>query len=303
MTRILLLGKNGQLGSDLQPILAAQYETICYGRDTLDLENPDAIRQVVQDIQPNIIVNAAAYTAVDRAESEPERAIAINGTAPTVMAEEAERLGASLLHVSTDYVFDGQKNTPYLEDDLPHPIGTYGQSKLLGEAGVQKSCDRHIILRTAWVYGAGGRGNFVKTILRLGTDREELRVVVDQVGSPTWTGDLAGAIVQFIPHLNPNAASQSPAKGIYHFTNSGAVSWYDFAVAIFEEAAFLGFPLKLQRIIPISTAEYPTPTDRPAYSVLSGKKLTVLLGCYAPHWRQGLRQMLKQLADAPSTVL
>lgn len=303
MMRILLLGKDGQLGKDLQPILATQYETICYGRDDLDLEDTNAIRQVMQDIQPNIIVNAAAYTAVDRAESERDRAIAINGTAPTVIAEEAQRLGASLLHVSTDYVFDGQKNTPYMEDDLPHPVGAYGQSKLLGETGIQKSCDRHVILRTAWVYGTGGRANFVKTILRIGADREELRVVVDQVGSPTWTGDLSGAIAQFIPYLHPSTISDSSVKGIYHFTNSGAISWYDFAVAIFEEAGSLGFPLKLQRIIPISTAEYPTPASRPAYSVLSGKKIADLLGCYAPHWRQGLRQMLKQLAAAPSTVL
>jgi len=300
MMRILLLGKDGQLGQDLQLKLAAQGEIVCYGRDTLDLENAHSIRQVMRQIQPNIIVNAAAYTAVDQAESEPERAIAINGTAPTILAEEAQKLGAALLHVSTDYVFDGRKNTPYLEEDTPHPIGAYGQSKWLGEKGIQQSCDRYVILRTAWVYGVGGKGNFVKTMLRLGADREELRVVVDQVGSPTWTGDLAGVIAQFITHLYSDMDTQHPMTGIYHFTNSGAISWYDFAVAIFEEAVALDFPLKLQRVIPITTAEYPTPASRPAYSVLSNKKTSTLLGSYAPHWRQGLRQMLKQLAAPQS---
>jgi dTDP-4-dehydrorhamnose reductase len=302
MMRILLLGRDGQLGQDLQLRLAGQEEIkiICCGRDTLDLENAASIRQMVRQVQPDIIINAAAYTAVDRAESEPERAIAINGTAPTILAEEAQKLGAALLHVSTDYVFDGQKNTPYLEDDDPYPVGAYGQSKWLGEKGIRQSCDRYVILRTAWVYGVGGKGSFVKTMLRLGADREELRVVIDQVGSPTWTGDLAGAIAQFIPHLCPATDTQSPITGIYHFTNSGAISWYDFAVAIFEEATTLGFPLKLQRVVPITTAEYPTPASRPAYSVLSNKKTSTLLGSYAPHWRQGLRQMLKQLAAPQS---
>lgn len=295
MMRILLLGKDGQLGQDLQPKLATQGEVICCGRDTLDLENGDSICQIVRQVQPNVIVNAAAYTAVDRAESEPDRAIAVNGTAPAILAEEAQQLGAALIHVSTDYVFDGQKNTPYLEEDVPCPMGAYGQSKWLGEKGVQQSCDHHIILRTAWVYGIGGKGNFVKTMLRLGADREELRVVVDQVGSPTWTGDLAGAIAQFIPHLCPGTGTQRPITGIYHFTNSGAISWYDFAVAIFEEAERLEFPLRLQRVVPITTAEYPTLASRPAYSVLSNKKTSALLGGPAPHWRQGLRQMLKQL--------
>lgn len=303
MRRILLLGKDGQLGQDLQVNLAAQGEMICCGRDTLNLENADSIRQMVRQVQPNIIVNAAAYTAVDRAESELDRAIAINGTAPTILAEEAQRLGASLLHISTDYVFDGQKNTPYLEDDIPHPVGAYGQSKWLGEKGIQQSCDCYIILRTAWVYGVGGRGNFVKTMLRLGADREDVQVVVDQVGSPTWTGDLAKTIAQFIPLLCTAKSTQSSIPGIYHFTNSGAISWYDFAVAIFEEAATLGFPLKLQRVIPITTAEYPTPASRPAYSVLSSKKTLTLLGGSAPYWRQGLRHMLRQLTATQSNVV
>lgn len=295
--RILLIGKNGQLGHDLSPALAALGEVVPVGRETLDLENPDMICQTIQDVCPDVVVNAAAYTAVDRAENEPDRAIAINGVAPRVMAEVAQTIGASMVHVSTDYVFDGRKNTPYLEEDPTHPLSVYGQSKLMGEQGVQQACDRHLILRTAWVHGVGGKGNFVKTMLRLGADREELRVVVDQVGTPTWTGDLAQAISQLVVQLAPGANPSSIA-GIYHYTNSGAISWYDFAVAIFEEAASLGFPLKIQRVFPIPSSEYPTLAARPAYSVLSGSKLSALLGHPAPHWRQSLRHMLKQLSKS-----
>jgi len=180
MTRILLTGIAGQLGSELQHTLVPLGEVMGVDRHKLDLTQPDKIRQVIGEVQPNLIVNAAAYTAVDKAETETERANAINGTAPTIMAEAAQELGAALIHVSTDYIFDGRKNTPYTEDDTPDPINAYGQSKRLGEQGVLKNCDRAIILRTAWVYGAQGKGNFVKTMLRLGAEREELRVVVDQ---------------------------------------------------------------------------------------------------------------------------
>jgi dTDP-4-dehydrorhamnose reductase len=227
---------------------------------------------------------------VDKAETETERANAINGTAPTIMAEAAQQLGAALIHVSTDYIFDGKKNTPYTEDDTPDPINAYGQSKLWGEEGVLKHCDRAMILRTAWVYGAQGKGNFVKTMLRLGAEREELRVVVDQVGTPTWTGDLASAIAQLAQSLKSDTLA-----GIYHFTNSGVTSWYDFAVAIFEEAQQIGFPLQVKQVVPITTAEYPTPAARPAYSVLSTQKISAALGNHPPHWRVSLRQMLQQL--------
>lgn len=295
--RILLIGKDGQLGHDLAPVLATLGEVIPVGRDTVDLAELDTLlKQIVRELRPDAIVNAAAYTAVDRAENEPTLANAINGFAPKAIAEAAQELGAGLIHISTDYVFDGRKNAPYLESDVTNPLGAYGRSKLLGEQVVQQFCDRHIILRTSWVYGIGGKGNFVKTMLRLGAEREELRVVVDQVGSPTWTGDLAQAITNFVLYLDSSTPYHTPTSGIYHYTNSGAVSWYDFAVAIFEEAAPLGFPLKVQRVFPITSDEYPTPASRPAYSVLSGKKTSALLGEPAPHWRQGLRHMLKQLA-------
>ena len=284
--RILLTGADGQLGHELQQTLASWGEVIALTRQELDLSQGEQIRQLVRQIRPSMIVNSAAYTAVDKAESEVELAQAVNGTAPKIMAEEAEKIGALLLQVSTDYVFDGQKNTPYLETDPTHPLSSYGKSKLAGEIGIQQVTDNYLILRTAWVYGVYGKGNFVKTMLRLGQDREELRVVADQVGSPSWAKDIADAIAQLL---------QSETTGIYHFTNSGVVSWYDFAIAIFEEARALGFPLKVQRVIPITTADYPTPATRPAYSVLSGKKITDTLGDYPPYWRDSLRKMLKQL--------
>jgi len=290
MTRILLTGIAGQLGSELQQTLAPLGEVMGVDRHRLDLTKPDQIRQVIGEFKPDLIVNAAAYTAVDKAETETELANAINGTAPTIMAEAAQQLGSALIHVSTDYIFDGKKNTPYTEDDTPNPVNAYGQSKLLGEEGVLKNCDRALILRTAWVYGVQGKGNFVKTMLRLGAERDQLRVVVDQVGTPTWTGDLANAIAQLAQSLKSDTLT-----GIYHFTNSGAISWYDFAVAIFEEAQQIGFPLQVKQVVPITTAEYPTPAARPAYSVLSTQKISAALENHPPHWRVSLRQMLQQL--------
>ncbi|BAI91049.1 dTDP-4-dehydrorhamnose reductase [Arthrospira platensis NCB002] len=289
--RILLTGKNGQLGSELQPLLTPLGEVFAVGRDTLDLAKPDAISSLMAEIKPHIVVNAAAYTAVDKAETETDLATAINGIAPGILAAESQRINAKLIHVSTDYVFDGTQSHPYVETDPTNPLGQYGASKLAGEQAILATDANYAIIRTAWVYGAGGTGNFVKTMLRLSREREELRVVMDQVGTPTWTGDLATAIVQLIPQLN------SETSGIYHYTNSGVTSWYDFAIAIFEEAKLLGVPLKIQQVIPITTAEYPTPARRPAYSVLNGKKLATLLGNHPPQWRSGLRTMLKTLIN------
>ncbi|MEG5014893.1 MULTISPECIES: dTDP-4-dehydrorhamnose reductase [unclassified Microcoleus] len=284
--KILLAGGSGQLAQELQPILLSSGEVIALDRTRLDLSQPESIRQAMAEIKPDLVINSGAYTAVDKAESEPELAYAVNAIAPGIFAEECEKQGASLIHFSTDYVFDGSHGSAYLETDSTNPLGTYGKSKLAGEAAILKSGNRHIIIRTAWVYGNGGKGNFVKTMLRLGKEREEIRVVADQIGSPTWTRDLGAATSQIIPLLG------SETFGTYHYTNSGVCSWYDFAIAIFEEAAQLGFPLKVQRVIPITTAEYPTPAKRPAFSVLSTVKISALLGTYPPHWRQGLRQML-----------
>ena len=284
--KILLTGSGGQLATELQPILLSSGEVIAADRTRLDLSQPESIRQAMAEIQPDLVVNAGAYTAVDKAESEPELANAVNATAPGFFAAECEKIGASLIHISTDYVFDGSQGSPYLETDATNPLGIYGKSKLMGEEAIRQAGSRHIIIRTAWVYGNGGKGNFVKTMLRLGKEREEIRVVADQIGSPTWTGDLAAAISQIIPQIKPEIF------GTYQYTNSGVCSWYDFAIAIFEEAEKLGFPLKVQRVVPITTAEYPTPAKRPAFSVLSAVKISGILGTYPPHWRQGLREML-----------
>lgn len=286
---ILLIGSNGQVGKELQQILPSYGNVISVARPTVDLAQPDTIRNVIRSKQPQIIINAAAYTAVDKAESEPELATAINATAPLIIAEESQRLGAFLIHISTDYVFDGNGCSPYQETYTTNPLSVYGKTKLAGEEAIRETCAHHFILRTAWVYGAFGKSNFVKTMLRLGAERQELRVVADQIGSPTWAQDIAAVIAQTIPQLTPEISST------YHYTNSGVASWYDFAVAIFEEAQQLGFPLKVERIVPITTAEYPTPARRPAYSVLACGKISAIIGTYPPHWRQRLRQMLRDL--------
>ncbi len=291
MTKILLTGKKGQLGQELELLLPQVGEVIALGKEELDLSQGNQIRDCINHYQPDLIVNAGAYTAVDKAETESDLAYAVNADAPTILAESAEKIGARLVHFSTDYVFDGEKHKPYTEADQPNPIGVYGKSKLAGEQGIQKHCSNYIILRTAWVYGVYGQGNFVKTMLRLGEEREALKVVSDQIGTPTWTNDIAKVIVGLITQL-----PSSPVQEIYHFTNSGVASWYDFSIAIFEEAKVLRFPLKIHRVSPIPTTEYPTPAQRPAYSVLSGEKISKLLGVCPPQWRISLREMLTQLS-------
>jgi dTDP-4-dehydrorhamnose reductase len=298
MTRILLIGQDGQVGQELQKTLPGIGTVLGVGRQQLDLTQTDAIQPLIESACPDLIVNAAAYTAVDKAETETDFAYAANAAAPKQMAQAAQRLGIPLVHISTDYVFDGCHHLPYRETDTTNPLSVYGQSKRAGEVEIQQVQSDHadfrfVILRTAWVYGALGKGNFVKTVLRLGAEREELRVVADQVGTPTWTKDIASAITTLSGQLlQPSSGSPS---GIYHFTNSGVTSWYDFAVAIFEEAKSLGLTLKLQRVIPITTPEYPTPATRPAYSVLATQKIQTVLQACPPQWRQSLRQMLTEL--------
>lgn len=292
MNRILLLGSTGQVGQELLKTLSTLGEVITLTRQELDLTNSDQIAETIASWQPKIIINASAYTAVDKAESESELAMAINTVAPKIMAQAAQVLSATLVHISTDYVFNGKNHTPYIEEDEPDPIGVYGKSKLLGELGVKENCDRHIILRTAWVYGARGHGNFVKTMLRLGAEKEELRIVSDQIGNPTWSYDIANAIANLL-----NFPENQIPWGTYHFTNSGVASWYDFAVAIFEEGHKLNFPLKIKTVLPITTEEYPTPAQRPAYSVLSKAKFRKTLGVYPPYWRDSLKKMLEEYSQ------
>jgi dTDP-4-dehydrorhamnose reductase len=292
MKQILLIGSSGQVGRELQQTLPSE-TLVSVARDALDLSQPDRIRQLILEIHPHVIINAAAYTAVDKAETEIELAYAINAIAPAIMAEAANHIGAALIHISTDYVFNGRKGTFYQEEDDPNPLNVYGASKLAGEENIRQGCDRHLILRTSWVYGVQGKSNFVKTMLRVGADRQEVRVVADQVGTPTSARSIADVITQLIPSLET-----SEATGTYHFTQSGVASWYDFAVAIFEEARRLNFPLEVERVIPIATADYPTLAQRPLYSVLSTQKLSAWMATSFPHWRQELRQMLRDLKES-----
>ncbi|MGC1308266.1 MAG: dTDP-4-dehydrorhamnose reductase [Phormidesmis sp.] len=290
---ILLVGARGQVGQELLKTLGALNgwgPVMAVGRQELDLTDLRAIATQVNQIQPRLIVNAAAYTAVDKAENEPELAHRINAEAPEALAKAAANCGAGLVHISTDYVFAGQAGSPRCETDVTGPLGVYGKTKLAGEVAIRAALKEHIVLRTAWVYGAQGKGNFVKTMLRLGQDRSELNVVADQVGSPTWAQDIAGAIAQLSSQI-------TDIPGTYHYTNSGVASWYDFAVAIFEEAEILGMPLAIKTVNPIPTAAYPTPAQRPAYSVLNCQKLGQILG-YPPHWRASLRAMLTALVQS-----
>lgn len=289
--KILLIGSNGQVGQELAQILPNLGELISVDRTQLDLTNFAMITSIIEQNKPTIIVNSAAYTAVDKAESEPKLAHQVNAIAPKIMAEESQKIGAKLIHISTDYVFDGTKNIPYLETDLTNPMSVYGKTKLAGEENIKQIGCNYIILRTAWVYGVYGKGNFVKTMLRLGKEREQLKVVMDQVGTPTYAQNIAQTIANLITQILP----ENQVQETYHFTNLGVCSWYDFAVTIFEEARKKGYPLTVKEVIPISTPEYPTPAIRPAYSVLNNKKITTDLGYYPNYWRNSLSLMLDQL--------
>jgi dTDP-4-dehydrorhamnose reductase len=286
MKKILLTGKNGQVGWELCRTLMPLGEVISVDVDELNLADATAIRKVVRDVKPAIIVNPAAYTAVDKAESESELALAINGTAPGVLAEEAERLGSLLVHYSTDYIFDGTKPSAYAEEDAPNPLGVYGATKLAGEEAIRAAGCKHLILRTSWVYGARGN-NFMLTMLRLAKERRELRIVNDQTGAPTWCRSLAEITALILAQLNcPNA---NPAFGTYHLTSSGSVSWFDFAVEILRMAKVEPLP----RLIPIPTSEYPLQAQRPANSVLSNGKLLRAFNLAAGDWKENLRLCLE----------
>jgi dTDP-4-dehydrorhamnose reductase len=308
MPRILLTGKNGQVGSELARLLPSLGELIALGRSELDLAKPGDIRRLIAQSRANIIVNAAAYTAVDQAEKEESFARAINADAPGVMAEEARKLGAFLIHYSTDYVFNGAKRSPYSEDDPTNPLSAYGRTKLAGEEAIRASGVSHLILRTAWVYAASGK-NFLLTILRLATTREELRIVNDQFGAPTCARAIAGATARLVSLSKPDLAGfLAQHAGTYHLTAAGETTWYEFACAILESvrgvashgapdrpfaadwlaAATAGRPIIAQRIVPITTAEYPTPARRPAYSVLSNARFAAAFGFSLPAWRSQL---------------
>ncbi len=301
--KILLTGKNGQVGFELARHLAAtEHEVISVGAADCDLSKPAAIQDLIQTIKPTVLINPAAYTAVDRAESEPDLAKAINAHAPEVMANELKKTGGLLVHFSTDYVFDGHKTTPYNELDAPNPQSVYGQTKLLGEKAITASGVDHIILRTSWVFGAHGH-NFLKTMLRLAAEREELRVVNDQFGAPTSARFLAHTVTHMLSRLGPVRAGNQDAKdraaltGLYHGSCSGRTSWYDYARFAIELAHQNGAKLKLpaDKLIPISSSAYPTPAARPANSVLDNTKLEETFGIQRPDWQSEVEQAIQAL--------
>ncbi|MDH4558253.1 dTDP-4-dehydrorhamnose reductase [Pseudomonas sp. BN417] len=285
--KVLITGNHGQVARELQLILAGKAEVVALGRDRLDLAQPELIRQQIRAQSPDLLINAAAYTAVDQAESEPEAAFAINATAPGVLAEEAAALGIPLFHYSTDYVYDGDKPAPYREDDPTNPLGAYGRSKLAGEQAIQAVGGAHLILRTSWVYSLHGR-NFLLTMQRLLQEREELRVVDDQVGAPTWAGSIAQATAQLVEKWQAGNRNW----GVYHLTNQGETSWFGFASAIGEQLRAEGKPCA--RLLPIPSSDYPTPAKRPLNSRMDGSKLARDWQVTLPDWRSALAECLRQ---------
>ena len=299
--KILLFGKNGQVGWELQRSLAPLGELVALGSHGQDLcgdfANPAGIAQTVRAIAPDVIVNAAAHTAVDKAENEPELACAINAYAPGILAEEAKRLGAWLIHYSTDYVFDGSGDRPWQEADPTGPLGVYGKTKLQGEEAIRASACRHLIFRTSWVYAARG-GNFAKTMLRLAQERDSLSVINDQIGAPTGAELLADVTAHAITmaHRNPEVS------GLYHLAAGGQTSWHGYAGFVIDFARQAGLAVKVaqEAIKPVATSEFPTPAKRPNNSRLDTGKLQNTFGLTLPHWQSGVARMLSEILEKQS---
>jgi dTDP-4-dehydrorhamnose reductase len=283
--RCLVIGASGQLGQALQATMPAKTDLVAPARSVCDLTNADHLNQWLGEIRPDVILNAAAYTAVDSAESDEANARLINATGVGRLAQAARHHGARLVHVSTDFVFDGETSKPYTPDDEPNPLNAYGRTKREGELAVLQSGANALIVRTAWVYFERGR-NFVHTMLHLMRERNEVRVVTDQIGAPTYARNLARAL-WFL--------AEKPAIGLYHFTDNGVASWYDFAVAIREEATAAGIVRNPAPIVPVATDDYPTPARRPRFSVLDNSKTWSALGTTGQHWREALREMLARI--------
>ncbi len=295
MRRVLILGAHGQLGIELQKAFQSAGEVVALGREWCDLANPESIRKAMVEVGPALVLNAAAYTAVDRAESEPQLAARVNGVAPGVLAQEARKLGAMLVHYSTDYVFDGSKKGPWEEDDPVNPLNTYGRTKLAGELEIAEAGGRHLIFRTSWVYSPHGT-NFLRTMLRLGNEREQLRVVNNQVGAPTSAAALARATRSVI-----DRGVDDMYCGIYHMTCAGQTSWCGFAREIFRRAP-APEGKKWPEVIGIRDTEYPTPAKRPKNSVLSNAKLQARFGVELPHWEDALGEALAEMSAAQMPV-
>jgi dTDP-4-dehydrorhamnose reductase len=285
--RILLTGAQGQVGFELARLLPAYGELTATDRSTLDLADVAAIVATMRAVRPDLVVNAGAYTAVDLAERERAAAFAVNATAPQVLAEEARRCGALLVHYSTDYVFDGTASTPYDEDAPTGPQNVYGESKLEGEHAIAESGADALVLRTSWVYGLHGK-NFLRTIRRLSAERDELKIVADQFGTPNWSRSLAEATCTLVARGLPDLRERA---GLYHFSCTGVTSWHGFAAAIVGDAP-------TPRVLPITTAEYPTPARRPAYGVLAGDRFRRTFGFALPAWQDALAACLAEVPDA-----
>jgi dTDP-4-dehydrorhamnose reductase len=283
--KCLIIGSGGQLGRALQQTAPDGAELTAPSEAECNLTDPSHVRYWLSQTKPDLVVNAAAYTAVDAAESDAATAAQVNCDAVRSLAQATRNAGARLVHISTDFVFDGCSNRPYLPNDAPNPVNVYGRTKLDGEHAALEAASSALVVRTAWVYSESGR-NFVHTMLRAMRERPEVRVVADQIGTPTYARNLAAAIW---------ALTAGDAQGIYHFTDAGVASWYDFAVAIAEESLARGILERTPAIVPICTADYPTPARRPAYSVLDKTKTSLLLGNWGQHWREALRCMLNRL--------
>ena len=298
--RLLLTGKDGQLGQALHRDLSPLGTVVATGRTELDLSDPRAIAAAVRDAGPDVVVNAAAYTAVDQAETEPDVAAEVNALAPGHLAVAARRAGAALIHYSTDYVFDGRRRSPYPEDAPANPVSAYGASKAAGEAAVRAAGVPHLIVRTSWVYAAAGR-NFLLTMLRLGRERDVISVVDDQVGAPTPASVIAATTVAVIAGTRGEPARfLETAGGTVNVTCRGATSWYGFAREIFRQAARHGMPLSVRELRPIPTEAYPVPARRPANSRLDLRRLRDRFGVVPPHWRTALTQVMDQMTPVPS---
>ncbi len=294
--RILIVGGAGQVGVELQRSFNGFGSVVAVDRETFDMADPEQTRALVQRERPDVILNAAAYTAVDRAESEPEIARAINETACGVMAEEALKLGALLVHYSTDYVFDGEKRQPWVESDAPNPLGVYGATKLGGEKAIERVGGRYLIFRTSWVYGPHGK-NFLLTMLKLAGERDRLSIVDDQIGSPTTSIELANATRTIVEGaLSGKFGPTQDWAGLYHMTCGDAVTWFGFAQAIFPRAA-MQLNVRQPELVPISSEQYPTPAKRPRYSVLSNRKLADRFGVSLASWQDALDEVLRAYRD------